>query len=186
MNIFRKNEKLSLMWMFKNGTKYGISRKSPIIAMSSTYLAKFLVPSETTCGLPIVIQKLFLYKQIFGNQAQLSKKINGINFFINEIQVEEDYIWIFWKNNLSQTKFRPYNIDFEYRAQKMFFDIQKLSKDDSKFFDFNWRLKQMKQINTEIKDIQLEKSNGILHSFKPPKSEEKPNATKKKLFKYQK
>jgi len=176
---FSKNEKLSLMWMFKNGTKYGISRKSPIIAMSSTYLAKFLVPSETTCGLPIVIQKLFLYKQIFGNQAQLSKKINGINFFINEIQVEEDYIWIFWKNNLSQTKFRPYNIDFEYRAQKMFFDIQKLSKDDSKFFDFNWRLKQMKQINTEIKDIQLEKSNGILDSFKPPKSEEKPNATKK-------
>jgi len=51
----------------------------------------------------------------------------------------------------------------------MFFDIQKLSKDDSKFFDFNWRLKQMKQINTEIKDIQLEKIKWNIRFFQTTK-----------------
>jgi len=181
---FTDIQKLVLFWMFSKGKKYGCARRIPLVAMSSTYIAEFMVPK--TCDIPVVIQKIFIFKQLFGNQAELSKKINGVNFFVNEIMLEDDYVWFFWKNNISQTKFKPYTLEFEKRAQMLFFDIQKLKPNESIFFDFCWRLKLMNVKEVTIKDIQLEKANGILNCFKPPKKDDDQNTPEKQYTNFKK
>jgi len=192
--FFTQCEKLALFWMYssKNAKKYSISRKKPLVAMSSTYLAQFLTPSS--CDIPITIRKLFIYKQLFsGTKAHLHKEIKGVTYYINEILIENDYVWIFWKDSLSRTKFKQYTLEFEQKTKELFFELEKLPEDSTKFFDFHWREKLI--LGLDSKDLKISKTeldkvddDDILQSYKPVATEktEKSNKTSNSNFKIEK
>jgi len=112
---FNEYEKISLLWTFENKSnpKFSVTRKIPVLNITSTYLCKTFIP-QSSIGIPVTLQKIFIYNQLFGGifeeridskknnkkqdikEIEISKKINEKYFYLNEISIENDKIWFFF------------------------------------------------------------------------------------------
>jgi len=57
---FNEYEKISLLWTFENKSnpKFSVTRKIPVLNITSTYLCKTFIP-QSSIGIPVTLQKIF-------------------------------------------------------------------------------------------------------------------------------